>query len=65
MFLGSLLLIMLLIAVFLVVLFGVGLMGFGGKNNSKYGNKFMVARIVLQGFALAVILVMYLLANSK
>ena len=65
MLLGSLVLVMLLAAVFLTVLFGVGLMGVGGKKNSRYGNKFMVARVVLQGAALAVIMVMYLLANSK
>ncbi len=42
------------------MLSGVFLMGKGGKANSKYSNKLMVARVTLQGLILLIILLMYL-----
>lgn len=62
---GSFILVVLLAAVFVVMLLGVILMGTGGKKNSQYGNKLMVARVVLQGLVLGAIFLIYLLSNSK
>jgi hypothetical protein len=37
----------------LVLVVGIALMARGGEANRKYGNKMMVARVALQGLALA------------
>jgi len=53
---GASLLIVLLFALVGVLVTGVVLMGLGGKANEKYSNKLMTARVVLQGLALVVLL---------
>lgn len=55
------LLFVLLAAVMGVVLLGLFSMVKGGEFNAKYGNKLMVARVVLQALALAVLLLLVLL----
>ncbi len=37
----------------LVLTMGIIIMGKGGEANKKYGNKFMRARVILQGVAIA------------
>lgn len=52
------LVLILMVAVLGVLLLGLASMIKGGKFNEKYGNKLMVARVVLQGLALLVLLLM-------
>ncbi len=61
---GSYVLVILLLAVLIVLIAGIVLMGKGGKANFKYGNKLMMARVSLQGFALVVLAMMYLFATK-
>jgi hypothetical protein len=60
---GVLLLIGLMLATAVVLVAGITLMARGGDNNRKYGNKLMVARVVLQAAAIAVLVI--LLATKK
>lgn len=53
---GTLLLIILILAVMGVLFLGIVSMIRGGEFNRKYGNKLMVARVVLQGLAIATLL---------
>lgn len=62
---GAILLIGLMLATALVLLFGVFSMARGGEFNKKYGNKMMVLRVVLQGGALLLLGVLFLLSQSK
>ena len=57
---GSIVLVILLFAVFAVLVAGVILMGKGGALNQKYGNKLMIARVTLQGTILLVLLLMFI-----
>lgn len=59
---GFILLLVLMVSVLLVLFTGLISMLKGGEFNRKYGNKLMVARVVLQGLALVVLA---LLAMSK
>ena len=65
MLIGEIILVLLLLAVFAVLVAGVALMGVGGTKNLKYSNKFMIARITLQGLALVAIAAIYLLDSHK
>lgn len=55
---GFILLLVLMFLVLAVLFTGLGSMLIGGKFNEKYGNKLMVARVVLQGLALLVLLLL-------
>ena len=55
------LLIVLMVAVLGVVLLGLFSMTKGGEFNAKYGNKLMVARVVLQALALLVLFLLVVL----
>jgi hypothetical protein len=57
---GTFLLLGLMLAVAAVLVTGIALMARGGESNRKYGNKLMVARVMLQGLALAVMAVLLL-----
>ena len=61
---GSYILILLLIAVFIVLISGVLLMGRGGVVNNKYGNKLMIARVSLQGAILLVLVIMFMVGSK-
>lgn len=52
-------LVILLFAVFATLMSGVFLMGRGGAANKKYGNKFMIARVSLQGLVILLLVAMY------
>lgn len=54
----AILLVLLLLAVVGVLFTGIGSMLVGGEFNRKYGNKLMVARVGLQGVAIALLLVL-------
>ncbi len=58
---GAVLLIGLMAAVVVVLVIGIGLMARGGEANRKYGNKMMVARVMLQGAALAVLAILLMM----
>lgn len=60
---GGMLLIGLMLATLAVLIIGIILMARGGEANRKYGNKLMVARVALQGAAIAM-LVLLLLAKK-
>ena len=51
-------------AVVLVLLTGVVLMACGGKWNTRYGNKLMVARVSLQGLVLALLAVLWWMGDK-
>lgn len=55
---GTIVLIVLMIAVLVVLFTGIGGMLMGGEFNKKYGNKLMRARVVLQGLAIACLLLL-------
>jgi len=55
------LVIVFMLATLAVLLAGVILMMRGGKLNQKYSNKLMVARVALQGMALAALALGYFL----
>lgn len=52
---GAVLMIGLMVLTAVVLVGGIALMARGGELNRKYGNKMMVARVVLQGAALAML----------
>ncbi len=52
---GAILLIAAMFAVLIVLVLGIAAMAHGGEFNKKYGNKIMVARVVLQGIAIALV----------
>ncbi len=58
---GVALLIALMLATVVVLVTGIVLMARGGEANAKYGNKLMVARVMFQGAALAVVAALLLL----
>ncbi len=58
-----LLLVGLMMATVAVLVGGIIVMAKGGETNRKYGNKMMVARVALQGAAIALVVVM-LVARS-
>lgn len=55
---GFILLIFCLVCVVGSLLFGIVALAKGGEFNAKYGNKAMVARVVFQGLALAILLLL-------
>lgn len=55
---GFILLLVLMAAVLGVLLIGFASLIKGGEFNEKYGNKLMVARVVLQGLALLVLVLL-------
>ena len=55
---GVILLLGLMLATVAVLVTGISLMARGGEANKKYGNKMMVARVMLQGAALLVLVVL-------
>ncbi len=61
---GYTILFALMLAVVGVLLAGVVLMGAGGAANKKYGNKLMMARVSLQGLALLVLALLFLMGNK-
>lgn len=56
--LGIAVLILLMLATAGVLVTGIVLMARGGPANLKYGNKLMVARVALQGAALAMVVLL-------
>ncbi|MFT5180944.1 MAG: hypothetical protein ACI8S3_000821 [Alphaproteobacteria bacterium] len=52
-----------LAAVVIVLLTGVIGMSRGGEFNAKYGNKLMRARVVLQGLAVVLFLLLFMTAD--
>tara|TARA_B100001123_G_scaffold256004_1_gene285501 strand:- start:2333 stop:2527 length:195 start_codon:yes stop_codon:yes gene_type:complete len=62
--LGNLLLLLAMGAVTIVLITGIVLMARGGEANRKYGNKLMMMRVVLQGVALAILAVLFLLKDQ-
>jgi len=56
-----LLVVFFMLATLVVLLAGVILMMKGGKLNQKYSNKLMVARVALQGLAIAALALGYFL----
>lgn len=55
---GVALLIILMLSTAGVLVTGIVLMAKGGEANRKYGNKLMVARVALQGAALAMVVLL-------
>jgi len=61
---GFILLIGLMLATVVVLIIGITLMARGGEANNKYGNKMMVARVTLQGLALALVALLLLMKHK-
>lgn len=62
---GMFLLLGLMLAIVAVLVAGLVLMARGGTANRRYGNKMMVARVVLQGAALLLALLLLLSAQHS
>lgn len=58
---GAVLLIGLMLATVVVLVVGISLMARGGELNRKYGNKLMVARVTLQGIAIALVVALLMI----
>lgn len=54
----------LLIAVFGVLVAGVVLMSVGGIANARYGNRLMTARVTLQGLAILMLALLFMVGNK-
>ncbi|NKB48300.1 MAG: twin transmembrane helix small protein [Alphaproteobacteria bacterium] len=52
-----------LVAIVIVLLTGIIGMGRGGDFNAKYGNKLMRARVILQGLAIVLFLLLLVTSN--
>lgn len=52
-----------MLAVVVVLVIGLVLMAKGGKVNEKYGNRLMVARVMLQGLAVLLLGIMYFIKH--
>lgn len=52
-----------LVAIVAVLLTGIIGMGRGGDFNAKYGNKLMRARVILQGVAIVLFLILILVTS--
>lgn len=61
---GIAVLVALMLATVAVLVTGIVLMARGGEANRKYGNKMMVARVSLQGAAIAVVLLLILTRHA-
>ena len=61
---GYTILFALMLSVVGVLLAGVFLMGKGGEANKKYSNKLMMMRVTLQGLALLVLALLFLMGNK-
>lgn len=55
------LLIGVMLAVLVVLILGIAAMARGGEFNRKHANKLMVARVVLQGIAIALVALLLLM----
>jgi hypothetical protein len=62
--LGVVILVLLMLATAGVLVTGIVLMARGGAANQKYGNKLMVARVALQGAALAMVVLLLMTRNG-
>lgn len=62
---GNIMLIVVMLAVAGVLVTGVVVMARGGEANRKYGNKLMAWRVGLQGLALAVLGILFLLSDKS
>lgn len=60
---GVALLIVLMLSTAGVLVTGIVLMAKGGEANRKYGNKLMVARVALQGAALAMVVLLLMMRS--
>lgn len=56
---------LLMLATVLVLVSGIVLMAIGGKANTKYGNKLMVARVVLQAASIILLAILYFAYHSS
>lgn len=56
----AIILFILLFAIVIVLLTGVGFMAKGGELNKKYGNKLMIARVSLQVLAVLVLGILFM-----
>lgn len=61
---GAFLLVAAMLAVLVVLVLGIAVMARGGEFNQKYGNKIMVARVVLQGVAIALVAVLLMIKHK-
>ncbi|MAC61170.1 MAG: hypothetical protein CMN37_04700 [SAR116 cluster bacterium] len=62
---GWIVLIISLIALVIVLFWGVITMGIGGKYNSKWSNKIMRYRVILQAIALLIFIVILSFSSGK
>lgn len=61
---GTIILILLMLSVVGVLFVGIGSMLVGGEFNRKYGNKLMIARVTLQGMAIAMLLLLVMCGDK-
>ena len=62
---GWIVLIISLIALVIVLFWGVITMGIGGKYNSKWSNKIMRYRVILQAIALLIFIIILSFSSGK
>lgn len=60
----TIIMVILLLAVFGVLIAGVLLMGMGGKTNEKYANRLMVLRVTFQGLALLMLALLFFVGHK-
>lgn len=65
MVIGNVILVGVMLLVAGVLVTGVVVMARGGETNRKYGNKLMAWRVGLQGLALAVLGILFLLSDKS
>lgn len=61
---GGIVLIGLMLATVVALVVGIFLMATGGEKNKKYGNKVMWSRVYLQGGALAVLAILFMMKGA-
>ena len=61
---GNIILIVVMMAVVAVLVAGVIMMMRGGEANKKYSNKLMSWRVGLQGLAIAVLAILFLISDK-
>lgn len=61
---GNILLLLVMLATVVVLVVGVVMMTKGGESNRKYGNKLMTLRVTLQGVAIAIMGILFLLSDK-
>ncbi len=57
---GTILILVLMVATMLVLGVGIFMMARGGEANAKYGNKMMVLRVTLQGATLVLLALLFM-----